>query len=201
MSTWVICMIVLPLALAAALGTWFGVTAGVSLRKPKPVPGPTWSFSSWASNLSLLGGVLATVLAGTSLSTSHPLDKSTFVALGAFFVFLVLAGPFIFQCARPHGAGDPTKACGSNLTLLVACSLTLAAVVGQFVTLALLYWEILGGGAWGVLACVVAAGFGILVVYYYVVTVPRLLKVEWSAKLQKGTNYVKLPTPETWNLL
>jgi hypothetical protein len=200
MSTWVICIIVLPLALAAALGTWFGVTAGVSLRKPKPVPGPTWSFSSWASNLSLLGGVLATVLAGASLSTSHPLDKSTFVALAAFFVFLIFAGPFIFQCARYHAA-DPTKSAGSNLTLLVACSLTLAAVVGQFATLALLYWEILGGGAWGVLACVVAAGFGILVVYYYVVTVPRLLKVEWSATLKKGTNLVKLPTPETWNLL
>ena len=47
------------------------------------------------------------------------------------------------------------------------------------------------------LRVVVAAGFGLLVVYYYAVTVPRLLKMEWSAKLQKGTNYVKLPTPET----
>ena len=101
-----------------------------------PFPGRAWSFYELgeqpvACSVAVLGN--GTSPARPSLRPRSPLDRSTFLALGAFFVFLV-AGRAVRLPVRadPHGAGarDQGRA-ARTLTLLVACSLTLAAVVGR----------------------------------------------------------------------
>jgi hypothetical protein len=75
------------------------------------------------------------------------IDKETLVRLNLFFALLLVAAPLIFHAIR-----KPTRAAareeglwGFNLTLLLACTVTLGAVLGELATLALLFWEVLGG--------------------------------------------------------
>ena len=181
MTGWVIGIIAgsLGVGLAFAIGVCL-VVGGSALRKR--VSDATWSPTSWATNFTAIGAVLGTVLASASLPAgSKPLDGKTLVALATFFLLLAAAGPFVFQCARTRL--DPEIDSGQslwgwNVTVLLACSLTLAAVIGQFATVALLYWEIVTGGFPGYIAVLVAAVFGCLSAWYYVATVPRFIKTQ-----------------------
>ena len=166
MTWWVVGIIGGSLGVAAILG---GTMARAEWKKLcTDVPRPTWSVQSWASSLSAIGAVLATVLAGSSLPLgATPLSTSSFIALASFFVFLTVSGPFVFQCLRPKAPGvDPTLS-APNYALLLACSLTLAAVIGQLATLALLYWEIVHGLPLGVVAIAVAAVLAVLAANYF----------------------------------
>ena len=180
MSTWVTGIVGGSLGLAVLFAFGAALYAGARLRGA--APGPSWSFSSWASNLTAIGAVFGGVVGGVALTAkSKPLDQDTFLALSALFAFLVAAGPFVFQCARnPKSDSKDPALWGWNFTLLAACSVTFAAVVGELTTLALLYWEIFGGGAPGYIAVVVVALAGLLAAYYYAVTVPKLASKKWG---------------------
>jgi hypothetical protein len=153
-----------------------------------PAPGPKWTFSSWATNLTATGAVLGTVLAGATLpKTPRPLDTDTLKALNLFFGLLVVAGPFVFQCIRNPkvSATDPDDGrWGWNIGLLVGCCLTIAATVGEFTTLAVVYWILLGGGGWGWVAVLIAVLAGAGAAYYFLVTVPYLIGSEWKTNAQ-----------------
>jgi len=199
MSTWVTGIVGGSLGIAVIFA--FGAALYADARLRAAAPGPGWSITSWASNLTGIGAVLGSIVAGVALTAkAKPLDQDTFLALSAFFAFLVVAGPFVFQCAR-NPKTDPRDQgpCGWNFTLLVACSVTLAAVVGELTTLAILYWEIFDGGAPGYIAVVVVALAGLLAAYYYAVTVPKLASTKW------GKLYVRAlksgESPPGWNLL
>ena len=193
MTTWVACLIGIPLGVALASGIVIAIVVRHGLGEPVKAPG--WSVTSWASNLSGVGAVLAGVVAGTSLpSTAHPLDQGTIVALAAFFVFLAFLAPFVFQCARRLDA-KPNESGGTVLTLILACSLTIAAAGGQLLTLGLLYSEMVGGGDWGRAALGVAAALAVLALYYYWATVPQLAS---PAKEGEKKSYVQ---KEGWSLL
>ncbi len=199
MSTWVTGIMGGSLGLAVLFA--FGAAVYADTRLRLAAPGPSWSFSSWASNLTAIGAVFGSIVAGVSLTAhSKPLDRDSFLALGAYFAFLVVAGPFVFQCARnPRRDPQDQGPCGWNLTLLAACSVTFAAVVGELATLGLLYWELFGGGAPGYIAVVVVALAGLLVAYYYAVTGPKLASTKWgklnNRALKAGDS------PPGWNLL
>src|SRR5581483_5122082 len=117
-----------------------------------PAPGPKWSFAdSWSTNLTTVGAALGTVLgAATFPDTPHQIDKESLVRLNVLFGLLVVAAPFLFHVLRSprrKAADDDSGLYGWNATLLLASSLTLAAVLGELLTLALLSWELLDGGA------------------------------------------------------
>lgn len=186
---WVIGIVFGPLVVAGLLGLWVVKTVHDKNGSYRPLfrqaPGPKWSFASWATNITAVGAGFGTVLASISLPKHpHPLDQHALVSLSLFFGLLVLAGPFIFQAIR-----NPTKSpvdqdadrWGFNITLLLACLLTFAAVVGEFTGLGLLYWEILGGGGWGKAAVGAASAAGVIALYYFAVTVPRLAEADWKA--------------------
>ncbi len=179
-------------ALGAGLGTGTAVGFAVGFRKGfgclfDEAPGPTWSFDSWATNITAAGAAFGTVLTSTTLAaTAKPLNPAALASLNLFFGLLVLAGPFIFQCIRnprKSPVNQDSGRWGFNITLLLACEVTLAAVVGELGTLAVLFYEILGGGFWGWTAVAVASTAGVIVLYYFVVTVWYLVGTNWADAL------------------
>lgn len=151
----------------------------------KPAPGPKWSFDSWGTTLTAAGGIFGTVV-GEATLPEVPLEigKETLVRLSILFGALVVVGPFVFGAIRNPKASDTDQESGFtgwNFTLLIACSVTAAAVVGQLATLGLLGWEIVEGGLGGV---VLVAGAGLLLLmaaYYFVITVGELVQTDWDA--------------------
>jgi hypothetical protein len=174
MTSWVTGIIGGSLGIAVVLAGGVVVHRGKKLCAAAPKP--SWSFDSWASNLSVFGAVLGASLAGVFLpSNAAPLHADTFAALAAYFGFLTVIGPFVFRCARPWTSrADGTT--GSKVGLLAACSVALAAVIGQLATLGLLFWETFSGGAPGVLIAVVAGLCCGLAAYYYVASVMELTR-------------------------
>jgi hypothetical protein len=159
----------------------------VGLRKRRifaPAAGPKWSLDSWASTLTTAGGILGTVLGAATLpEIPREIDKDTLVRLNLLFGILVLVGPFLFQAIRnPFVKPTDQDAAytGWNLTLLLACAITGAAVVGELATLGLLGWELAGPGDWGTAAVVAVVVLAVAAAYYFLVTVIQLVTTDWK---------------------
>jgi hypothetical protein len=154
----------------------------------KKAPGPKWSFSSWATTMTATGAVLGTVLAAATFPESpQEVDKDTLVGLNLLFGALVVVAPFLFQAMRRPGAQPSDQEgglWGYNWGLLVSCSITCGAVLGELGTLALLAWELIGGGTWGAIALVGVGMVFVLAVYYFAVTSWHLATTDWE-KLAK----------------
>jgi hypothetical protein len=117
--------------------------------------GPTWSFrDSWATNLTALGGTLATVLAASGFFSDvvPGLSTGTFVGFNLFYVALALLAPLVFQAF--YYKGNPTY-----WGLLIAGWVVLVAVMGELATAVVLVnggwlsaaalWAIFVGGMVG----------------------------------------------------
>jgi hypothetical protein len=147
-------------------------------------PGPKWSFSSWATTLTAVGGVLGTILASVTFP-EHPdqIDKESLVGLSLLFAGLVVVAPFVFQSLRNPKA-TPTDQEGGlwgyNWALLVACSITCGAVLGELACLALLSQELIGASFWKGAALVVVALLALLALYYFFVTAYQLATSTWT---------------------
>jgi hypothetical protein len=152
-------------------------------------PGPKWSFSSWATTLTAVGGVLATILAGVTFP-DHPdqIDKDSLVGLSLLFAGLVVVAPFVFQSLRSPSA-TPTDQEGGlwgyNWALLLACSITCGAVLGEMACLALLSQELISADFWQGVALVAVLLLALLALYYFFVTAYRLATSNWT--LPKAT--------------
>lgn len=148
-----------------------------------PAPGAKWSFSSWATTLTGAGAVFGTALATATLPAfPDQIGKPTLVNLNILFGLLAVLAPFLFQALRRRKVTDDEQDAartGTNLTLLIACSITLWALLGQLGAFALLAWELIGGGAvaWAVLAALFLIGF--LAVRYFVLTTSALVVRRW----------------------
>lgn len=154
-------------------------------RLTMAAPGPKWEFGgSWATNLTAVGATLGTVLGAATLpAVPSQIDKETLVRLNLGFGLLVVVAPFLFQAVRAPNrkrAVDDDGLYGWNITLLAACSLTYAAVLGELATLALLFWELLRGGSYGVAVVVATGAAGALVAWYFIATVPFAATTDWS---------------------
>jgi hypothetical protein len=155
----------------------------------KHAPGPKWSFESWATTTTAIGAVLGTVLGAATLPTvPRQIDKDTFVRLNLLFGALVVVGPFVFQAIRRPGSSSAHQDAGMwgyNWSLLLACSITCGAVLGEIGTLALLAWELIGDHAWGWIAVAVLALTGALAAYYFAITAWSLAMTDWEAEAEQ----------------
>jgi hypothetical protein len=150
----------------------------------KKAPGPKWSFSSWATTLTAAGGILGTVLGAATLpDVPQQIDKDTLVRLNLLFTVMVVVGPFLFQAIR-NPKTDPSDQeagySGWNLTLLLSCALTGAAVGGELATLGLLGWELASGGVWGEAILWAVGVVGLFAAYYFGVTIFWLVRTDWK---------------------
>jgi hypothetical protein len=143
-----------PLVLAAFafLATVIWACLWCPGKLTKQAPGPKWGFgSSWTTNLTAVGATLGTVLGAATLpDVPSQIDKDTFVQLNLGFGLLVVIAPFLFHALRwpiRKTAMDDNGLYGGNVTLLVACCLTFAAVLGELATLALLSGSSLAAAA------------------------------------------------------
>ncbi|HEX5246926.1 MAG TPA: hypothetical protein VFW41_07320 [Gaiellaceae bacterium] len=169
----------------------FGPAGGagvlVAARWLLPTPGPCtlmsrlgpadWSFSkSWASNITVVGALLGTILSAGVLPDTTKVSKATYAGLNLFFGVLILIAPLLYtatQNAVDVHRRQPEKETqyqGYVLAFLVASAVTLWAVVGELVTVLLLFREIRVGnsipepaiwvmGAIVVLACLLLARY------------------------------------------
>jgi hypothetical protein len=163
----------------------------------KRAPGPKWSFSSWATTLTAVGGLLGTVAA----SASYPpepieISKDSLVSLSLLFAALVVIGPFIFQALRTRtaiAADQDEGLWGYSWALLLSCAITCGAVLGQLACLALLTQELITGGVWAVLALLAVIGLGFLALGYFWQTAWSLATTDWEAMVAEAEKKAAVP--------
>jgi hypothetical protein len=156
---------------------------GLASRLRNRAPGPKWKFDSWATTLTTVGAVLATVLTGATFpSVPSQIDKDTLVQLNLLFGALVVVAPFVFQAIRNPKAPPADQEAGRfgfNVTLLLACCITFGATLGELSALSLLAWELIGGGGWASAAVVGIGLIALLALWYFVLTAYQLASTEW----------------------
>lgn len=181
------------IAIGAAFASFLfmAVIVGVMPREAlrllwKRAPGPKWSFDSWATTLTAAGALLGTVLGEATLpDVPDQIDKETIVRLNLLFAVVLVIAPFVFQAIRPpnlNAADQESGLTGFSIVLIFSCSLTFGAVLGELGTLALLSWEVIGGGVWGSVAVGIAGAVAALATYYFLVTTRSLATTDWEAE-------------------
>lgn len=153
-------------------------------RLNNAAPNPKWEFSSWATTLTALGAAFGTVL-GSATFPEFPVNVSSaeLVNLNILFGVLVLIGPFLFETLRSADIRlDPAKVerTGTNLTMLIASSFTLWAVLGQMGAFGLLGWELLGGSGFAYVAAVATGVFILLACWYFFTTMREQVRRNWE---------------------
>ena len=106
-------------------------------------PGPTWTFKdSWASNATVFGAILGTVLGSTGfLAEVLPgLSTAMFVGFSLLYGFLIGLAPVMIQ-VRSNDGSTP-----NNKGVLTASFVVLTAVIGELITVVLLL--VRGGVPW-----------------------------------------------------
>jgi hypothetical protein len=134
-------------ALAGAL-FFVGCVVVFYHRLGMPMGPSQWSFSSsTATNLTVVGSVLGTVLSSTLLPDyPHYMTKQSYIVLSLLFGVLVALAPLLYNfCCRPIKP-DPTNASlvlleGTVWLFLLADAITIWAVFGQLSTLGSLFYE------------------------------------------------------------
>jgi hypothetical protein len=167
-------------------------------------PGPKWSFQdSWATNVTVVGATLGTVLGAVTLpEVTRQIHKDTLIRLNLFFALLLAFAPLVFHVIRSpsRAAAREEGLWGFNIGLLLAASVTIAAVLGELATLALLFWELLGpvNAAWLVVGATVFVA--VLAAVYFFFTVPFLASEQWS-ELREERLEAEVVEPELhWKL-
>jgi hypothetical protein len=150
----------------------------------RPAPGPKITYESWGTTLTAAGAVLGTVL-GEVTYPSFPVQigQDSVVNLNLLFLALIVLAPFTYQALRREDAGevgDEEKMVGSNLTLLLACTLTLWAVLGEIATVSLLGWELMTGEVPHILLLIGAALVLVLAIVYFLRTTNRMVRKAWT---------------------
>jgi hypothetical protein len=145
----------------------------VSAAPTKVIGDPTWDFSkSWASNVTVVGAILGTVLSAKVLpATTVVVSPSGYTALSLLFGALVVVAPLLFVATR-KGRADAKGPVytGYGWAFLVASSVTLWGVIGQLTTVGLVLYEAehstaLARGAVIPVWCVIGLALLLVVVY------------------------------------
>jgi hypothetical protein len=113
-----------------------------------------WDFSkSWASNITVVGALLGTILSAGALPDTTTISKATYAGLNLFFGVLILIAPFLYTATQgvvpvhKRGTEKEPQYQGYVLAFLVSSAITLWAVVGELVTVLLLFREIRTGNS------------------------------------------------------
>jgi len=149
-------------------------------------PGPKWTFSSWATTFTAVGAVFGTVVGAVTIPGGKQVDEETLVRINLLFGALVVAAPFIFQslrAAKVTTAQQDAGLWGFNWALLIACSVTAGAVLGELAALQLLAWEAIGGGPAAWIAIAVLLLLQILAARYFILTTWSLVTTKWEERV------------------
>ncbi|MDP9161436.1 MAG: hypothetical protein M3O09_14540 [Acidobacteriota bacterium] len=151
-----------------ALGFLVSLLVTFSEKLSLPMGSSQWSFtSSAATNLTVVGSLLGTVLASSALPEyPHYMTKQSYVVLSLLFAVLAGLSPVVYNFfCKPVGPNKDNPQLldfqGWVWLFLAADALTVWAVAGQLSTLGLLFHEfaakqhISGTSAW--IACAVAS--------------------------------------------
>jgi hypothetical protein len=178
------------LVVAARLGARTEPSAGIAF--------PQWDFStSWASNLTVLGAILGTVLSANILPAGTVvISPEGYTALSLLFGILVVVAPFLYTALRK---GEPSSEgpvfTGRNWAFLVASGVTIWAVNGEIGTVGLILYEAQHGKALALGAVVPILGaLGVALIlswWYSVQTITLLLKSETATGVAAGEAAVK----------
>jgi hypothetical protein len=174
----------IPVAVGGGVAVIFVVFCFCAVSAPMKDPvhvGASWSFSdNWVTNISTVGGVLATVLAaGGFLESVIPgVDTDRLVGLSLLFSAVIVLAPVLYSICTVWGweavEGDPTGAKktlvsqGTVRGVVAAAFVTIFGVVGQLATL----WMVndIAEGSGGVKAFIyVSLGLTALAVFVYAV--------------------------------
>lgn len=173
------------LALALALAVVGSMPGNDREKLSNPAPGPKWEFDSWATTLTGIGALFGVVLAEAAFpEVARQVDEAELVRLNVLFGVLVVLGPFLFHALRRGGisqADDDFGRTGTNLTLLISCSVTLWAVLGQLGAFGLLGWELVGGGSAGWVIVLALMAIAVLALRYFFLTLSGYVTRSWSA--------------------
>jgi hypothetical protein len=183
-NTWlVVCSLVLAVVLVGVARYRAGSGPSVGIDFPE------WDFSkSWASNLTVLGAILGTVLSAKILpARTVVVTPDGYTALSLLFGILVVVAPFLYTALRKGrpGAQGPHFT-GRNWAFLVASGVTIWAVNGEIGTIGLVLYEAQHGKALALGAVIPMLGtLGVALVLawlYSVQTVRLVLKSETAPK-------------------
>jgi hypothetical protein len=201
---WLYFLIFLPLPLGGAFVGLAYLLADKHGCKWKSRMGPAnWDFSkSWASNITVVGALLGTILAAGVLPDETAVSKATYAGLNLFFGVLILISPLVYtatQKAVPvHRRTAVTEAQyqGSVRWFVVASGLTLGAVLGELATIFLLFREIRTANSMPEAAiwflCVLMVIAGLLLVLYGFRTVQAVLESQCSRTRMRKRKHAEL---------
>jgi hypothetical protein len=171
-------------------GLWLAIVlvalvAGKGAELANRAPGPRWSFESWAAIFTATAALVGTLLGSATLpEVPRQINKETLVAFSMLFASLAVIAPFLFQTIRSPGASASDQESGLwgfNLSLLLACSMSCAAALGELGVLALIAWELIGGGGWAWTVVICLGVLALLGLYYFLVTGWSLATADWAA--------------------
>jgi hypothetical protein len=168
----------------------------------KDVGGATWDFSkSWASNITVVGAIVGTVLSAKVLPASPTVvaTPNGYTALSLLFGALVVVAPLVFTALRSKPSAMDVTVEGKGWAFLLASALTLWGVIGELVTGGLILYEAKHGntlplGAVFPTWCVIGGALVLIGVYGFRTTYYTL---EATAPSPKGM----LASEPRWNVL
>jgi hypothetical protein len=182
-AEWPAVLIGVSFTLALLLGLYVAIGAD-NADLARPAPGPKLTFESWASTFTAVGAVLGTVLPEVAYPPfPEQIGKDTLVSLNLLFLALIAFAPFSYQALRRSDAGEVGEdegMVGTNLTLLLACTLTLWAVLGELGTVTLLASELVGGELPELVVLFGAALVFVLAILYFLRTTSRMVRKAWA---------------------
>jgi len=173
-----------------ALSGWLGGVTSFGVLTDAMGP-PNYDFSkSWASNITVVGALLGTILNAQKVIASTPrLSQTEYAALNLFFGIVVVLSPFIFRASSrvvkvtgPQGVAD-TQYQGLVLGFLVATALTVWAVAGEVVTILLLFGDLQAPSGALTLFTVLLAICACLLIYYVGTSVPSVIRNQHDAEV------------------
>lgn len=179
--------------LVMSCATFAGVLTTDRLRKRM---GPTnYDFSaSWASTITVVGALLGAILAANNVvpPQTRYLGHSTYAALSLVFGVLVVLAPFVYRATSvpvpvtdKYGLTD-TQYQGFVAGFLAATLLTVWGVVGEVVTILLLFGEVQESRGVFTLLLVLVSASVVLIVVYVARSVPEVIAYQGQTDLHEA---------------
>jgi hypothetical protein len=163
-----------------------------------PAPGPKLSYESWATSLTVAGGIAGTVLGGIVYPTfPAQISKQALLNLGILFAALVVLAPFVFEALRtisPDKKDKEKERFGTNFGLLVACTMTMWGVLGELGSFSLLAWELATTHVERTVMLAGVALIAVLAARYFLISVYYLVRKKWAEEEAAPGTTVTAPT-------
>jgi hypothetical protein len=150
--------------------------------------------ASWASTITVIGAILGTILGTSNVvpPQTHYLGHSTYPALTLIFGVLAVLAPFVYratsipvQVTDRFGLVD-TQHQGFVASFLAATLLTVWAVVGEVVTILLLFGEVQESRGVFTLLLVAVGASVVLIVVHVARSVPEVIPYQGRIDLHEA---------------